>query len=746
MSAALRLDVMEMKSVDFLRSYFQRCEPGDRIVLMATSKMGAVSLKHLRNDEWDVCEDWINSRSHSHNIYFGMAPLVEGLSDRQKGSVKDVVALTSLWIDIDFGYDAHKSKKNPADEKQAIDLIGAFPLEPSILIRSGHGFHAHFLFDKCLRINSEEDRNKAKDLSSGFFRAMNGLAVHRGFQLDSVQNLDRILRVPGTRNFKANTERDVELVYADFSRRYSLEDLLSEYGGSQRSRIRRPRTRKHIVSHAEKMLNTCEFLKYCHDEAEALPEPHWFAMITTLAGIEGGESMIHLLSERYPGYSDEETQTKTDRVCTSYESYSCKRIGEIHPGICDGCPVRGKAMYPRDVVDIPNETSNKKFQAVNDIVSILESHFDVGDKIGYNEFNQRLTLKEDIQLSSHTLKKGDWDDDYETVLRSYVESVCGAPISKTQMSDAVKVLGLKNCNKFNPVVERLKSYEECWDGVNRIDTFLVDYFGGIGNEAYLRFVSQILFLGPVTRAMEPGSQVDLCPILESQEQGTAKTTFCRILGGDYFTETFFGANHRTIESMQGKWIFEIGEIDRLLTDPKSNSEMKNFLTAMHDDDRLAYRRNAKRYPRQSFFIGTTNLCHYLTDFKNRRFLPVTVKQLDVERFKETLPQLLGEAVARYRNGAKCYNRDEALDVIIRAEQDQRRLLDPVEAEILAYMDGKESATMVELIEHLVNQAMLDLRYDRSTVTTIGHIMTAHGFKKKRGSDHTGHRLGRYYRP
>ena len=60
----------------------------------------------------------------------------------------------------------------------------------------------------------------------------------------------------------------------------------------------------------DRVLDGCEFLRHCRENARTLPEHDWYAMISNLAVFEGGEAAIHQLSADYPGYSEEETDAK----------------------------------------------------------------------------------------------------------------------------------------------------------------------------------------------------------------------------------------------------------------------------------------------------------------------------------------------------------------------------------------------------------------------------------------------------
>ena len=48
------------------------------------------------------------------------------------------------------------------------------------------------------------------------------------------------------------------------------------------------------------VLKKCEFIKYCKENAQNLPEPLWHAMITNLAPLDNSSLSIHEFSRSYP--------------------------------------------------------------------------------------------------------------------------------------------------------------------------------------------------------------------------------------------------------------------------------------------------------------------------------------------------------------------------------------------------------------------------------------------------------------
>lgn len=159
------------------------------------------------------------------DVYVGVSLRRTDLGSLQRGKITDTRALPGLWIDIDIddGTKAHKSNKLPKSIEQAVSILDPFP-EPTVLVDSGHGLHVYWLLPFPLDITLSS-QHELSTISETFQRRVIAHGKSLGFDVDLTATLDRILRLPGTQNFKTETPVPVTVLFAD-GPRYTLQELV----------------------------------------------------------------------------------------------------------------------------------------------------------------------------------------------------------------------------------------------------------------------------------------------------------------------------------------------------------------------------------------------------------------------------------------------------------------------------------------------------------------------------------------
>jgi len=121
-----------------------------------------------------------------------------------RGKAANVTAIGGLWADVDFGPpgEFHSKGNLPPTEDAARDLLTHVGAMPSVITHSGHGLQAFWLFNQPLVFEDAAGRADAAKLSKRWVDTIRAIAGRFGWDVDSVQDLARVMRIPGTTNWK----------------------------------------------------------------------------------------------------------------------------------------------------------------------------------------------------------------------------------------------------------------------------------------------------------------------------------------------------------------------------------------------------------------------------------------------------------------------------------------------------------------------------------------------------------------
>lgn len=171
----------------------------------------------------------INDIAEKHDVYYGLLLARQGIKDTRRATGKDVRAMFGVWLDIDYGKEHHKKSNLPDTYDEALAWVVKY--NPSVVVHSGHGFHAYWLFDDTWILADDAERAKAAIVSKTFSNRMKSDAAALGWGCDSTWDLARVLRVPGTMNRKGDPvpvsvvfECDNRLAREDFVTKMLLQE------------------------------------------------------------------------------------------------------------------------------------------------------------------------------------------------------------------------------------------------------------------------------------------------------------------------------------------------------------------------------------------------------------------------------------------------------------------------------------------------------------------------------------------
>ncbi len=272
------------------------------------------------------------------DVYFGVC-LQKTKARSGRGSADNVSVMPGVWIDIDIAGKAHAQGQLPATMDEARQFLTDFPLEASYVINSGHGLHAYWIFREPWILETDAERAEAADLSERFQKTIRALGARRGWKIDSTHDLARILRLPGTVNYK--TEPKEVKILDDTGCRYNqseIEDHLlddTQTAPAKKTAGGKPEQ----YGPARLILENCKYIQYCRDHAATITEPEWYGMISNIARAEGGPELCHELSQNHSNYSHRETEEKLHHAIARGAPHGCDYIRDTLA--FTGCPAGG---------------------------------------------------------------------------------------------------------------------------------------------------------------------------------------------------------------------------------------------------------------------------------------------------------------------------------------------------------------------------------------------------------------------
>ena len=136
------------------------------------------------------------------DMYVGAGLASADMGAHARATEDKVVALAGFYADVDFQSDVDKPGKRRPPREIALELLQAMPLFPSMIIDTGHGYHGWWLFKEPHAIDSPEELARVKSIARGWATMLQGRAKQKGYDIDSVFDLARVMRAPGTMNCK----------------------------------------------------------------------------------------------------------------------------------------------------------------------------------------------------------------------------------------------------------------------------------------------------------------------------------------------------------------------------------------------------------------------------------------------------------------------------------------------------------------------------------------------------------------
>jgi predicted P-loop ATPase len=301
-------------------------------------------------------------------------------------------------------------------------------------------------------------------------------------------------------------------------------------------------------------------------------------------------------------------------------------------------------------------------------------------------------------------------------------------IGRQDMSDAAHHAGAMN--PFDSAILWLNGL--VWDGQPRVEQFLTRYFSTVDDE-YCSAVSVYIWSALAGRILVPGCQADMVPIFYG-DQGCGKSTGIAAMVPErtYFCELDLSDRDDNLSrKMRGVLIAELSELRGLRT--KDAESIKDFITRKFENWVPKYKEFSTTFARRLLFIGTTNESQFLADSTgNRRFLPVTVGNVDRDALIRDRDQLWAEAAALYRQQGILYKNAETL---AKHQHGDYEISDAWEEAISEWVNERHSRMLSSgVTTEEILQVLLELplaKHDRANQSRVSSIMRKLGYVNRR---------------
>lgn len=189
--------LQEGEALGFFRSLYGENSPGFIPIWDRQEKL----TRWLQANDPEAIARAVTRHAEDRDVYFGAGLQPRDLGPHRRGEGKDVLGIPGLWADLDVQGPAHKNPDLPPSRGDALDLLGGFPLKPTLVVDSGHGLQPWWLFEEPW-IFRDDDRREAQDLARRFQATLQEIANDHGWRIDNTSDLARVMRPPGTFNRK----------------------------------------------------------------------------------------------------------------------------------------------------------------------------------------------------------------------------------------------------------------------------------------------------------------------------------------------------------------------------------------------------------------------------------------------------------------------------------------------------------------------------------------------------------------
>jgi hypothetical protein len=296
-----------------------------------------------------ACAAADNLKDEGFDAYFGLATYQTDKSRRADNAKH----LKCFFLDIDCGPHKSEIEGYPGGQQDGIAALQRFckavGLPRPTLINSGRGIHVYWFLTEP--VAPQEWVPTAERLKS--------LCVEHNLVADPAVTADvaRVLRVPGTLNFKDDPAKPVEII-GELREPLTFDKFKTILGVRQKPLTNATLPLDDDVASAllgnyKNVFKTilmktaggrgCAQLQTIIEDQESVSEPLWRGGLSIAKFCVDADKAAHKISSKHPDYDPDETARKLEQI---KGPYTCETFDKLNPGICAKCPNKGKIKSP----------------------------------------------------------------------------------------------------------------------------------------------------------------------------------------------------------------------------------------------------------------------------------------------------------------------------------------------------------------------------------------------------------------
>lgn len=182
------------------------------------SECGNIEIRTFKPATQNFFKSEMDAANHTYqllqegiDIYFGVNPRTGN-----GGKKENVHYLSAFHAEIDYGIIGHKKESPSETYEGALNTIQSFQPEPTIVIHSGGGFHCYWVLANPIKVS---------DIGIDALEGINKTLSEKLGGDPGTHDISRVLRIPGTFNFKLpDNPRPVTLI-SNNHKKYSLKNF-----------------------------------------------------------------------------------------------------------------------------------------------------------------------------------------------------------------------------------------------------------------------------------------------------------------------------------------------------------------------------------------------------------------------------------------------------------------------------------------------------------------------------------------